>query len=561
LREALEDITSRLPPYQRITSYRIVRAPLPRTHLGKLRRHLLPALFAGAALEPTAAAAPLEAADRALLETPLGSSVWRWLAERYPNHALTLDTSPQLDLAIDSLEWVALTTEIERRFGVALLSDQLSRILTLRDLLREIESAERTVPQRAPPPPAFVPPGPVLRALGAAVYAVLRVVVRVALRLSVSGSERLPAGPVLITPNHTSYLDPLVVAAALPWSHLRRTYWAGWVGVLHSSPLRRLLSRATQVFPVDPEHDLATGVGTARDLLARGYSVVWFPEGRRSPTGRLGEFQAGVGLVLAGTGVAAVPTAIDGTFAAWPKHRRWPRLARASVAFGTPLEPVAVGDRTETVKLLEQAVGALLGESRAAAERPLRTQDRRGDPAMPTPTTEASTVTLRDGRRVTLRPVRRDDVARTAAFLDELSPPSKHFLFLGGITRLSDTALRRLCDPDYAHDMAYVAVTANTAAGESERQVGVCRYAGADSQRGAEISVAVADDWQHQGLGKLLLSRLIEHARSHGVHRLYSIDAATNEPMRRLARELGFREEPDPDDIHQVVYSLQPQRS
>ncbi len=134
------------------------------------------------------------------------------------------------------------------------------------------------------------------------------------------------------------------------------------------------------------------------------------------------------------------------------------------------------------------------------------------------------TETLNDGRRVLIRPIRRDDVERNAAFLDALSPPSKHFLFLGGVARLSDEALQRLCDPDHAHDMAFVALDAR--GGEPQRQVGVCRYAGTDSTQGAEISVAVADDWQHHGLGKRLLTHLIDYARSHGVTRLYSMDSA-----------------------------------
>jgi GNAT superfamily N-acetyltransferase len=176
---------------------------------------------------------------------------------------------------------------------------------------------------------------------------------------------------------------------------------------------------------------------------------------------------------------------------------------------------------------------------------------------MATSSTDTVEVTLRNGRRVTIRPIRRDDAARTAAFIDALSKQSKHSLFLGGITRLSDAAMERLCNPHEASDMAYVATAP---APDGERQVGVCRYAGADEAEGAEIAVAVADDWQHQGLGKLLLGRLVEHARAHRVRRLYSMDAASNDAMRRLARDLGFSERRDPDDIHQVIYSLEPQR-
>ena len=68
---------------------------------------------------------------------------------RFPARALTLETSPQLDLDIDSLEWVALTLEIEERFGVALTGDAVSRILTLRDLLHEIEVAAPAEPGAA----------------------------------------------------------------------------------------------------------------------------------------------------------------------------------------------------------------------------------------------------------------------------------------------------------------------------------------------------------------------------------------------------------------------------
>lgn len=163
-------------------------------------------------------------------------------------------------------------------------------------------------------------------------------------------------------------------------------------------------------------------------------------------------------------------------------------------------------------------------------------------------------VTLRDGRAVTIRPIQRDDSARTAEFLEGLSADSKHALFLGGIAHVSESELRRLCEPAAARDMAYIATAADTDG--RVREVGLCRYAGADSANGAEISVAVADAWQHQGLGKRLLRVLIEHARTNGVHRLYSTDAAGNEAMRRLARDMGFSEERDPDDIHQVVYSL-----
>jgi GNAT superfamily N-acetyltransferase len=171
-----------------------------------------------------------------------------------------------------------------------------------------------------------------------------------------------------------------------------------------------------------------------------------------------------------------------------------------------------------------------------------------------TQTVNEWTEPLKAGRRALIRPIRRDDVERNARFLDELSRPSKHFLFLGGVARLTDDALRKLADPDHAKEMAFVALDAGPQS--ASRQVGLCRYAGADSPEGAEISVAVADDWQHLGLGKRLLHRLIDYARAHGVKRLYSMDSIGNTRMRKLARDVGFGEKPDPDDTSQVICYL-----
>lgn len=164
--------------------------------------------------------------------------------------------------------------------------------------------------------------------------------------------------------------------------------------------------------------------------------------------------------------------------------------------------------------------------------------------------------TIGDGRYVLIRPIRPGDVERNAQFIKQLSPASKHFLFLGGIAELSDVALRQLCDPDYANDMAYIALGIDAETGEARDQVGVCRYAGADPVEGAEISVAVADAWQGQGLGQILLGHLIDYARAHGIPRLYSTDAANNDRMRRLARAVGFAEHRSADDRRQVTYSL-----
>jgi GNAT superfamily N-acetyltransferase len=265
---------------------------------------------------------------------------------------------------------------------------------------------------------------------------------------------------------------------------------------------------------------------------------------------------------LLDTGARALPTAIHGTFEALPKQRRWPRLRTPlGVRFGTPFLPgEARGNPRAALNVssrLERAVRALFTATPDQPQigRETTNTTTKAENAMSTPANEWIE-TLKDGRRVAIRPIRIDDVDPTKHFFEELSTPSRHFLFLGGVARLSDDALRRLCDPDQANDMAFVALEADTKAGTPPRQVGVCRYAGAGSPQGAEISVAVADQWQHRSLGKRLLGHLIDYARERGVKRLYSMDSMGNTRMRKLARDIGFSERPDPDDSSQVICYL-----
>jgi GNAT superfamily N-acetyltransferase len=109
--------------------------------------------------------------------------------------------------------------------------------------------------------------------------------------------------------------------------------------------------------------------------------------------------------------------------------------------------------------------------------------------------------------------------------------------------------------------MAYIALGLDSQSGEAREQVGVCRYAGADPVKGAEISVAVADQWQHQGLGRILLRHLVDYARARGVPRLFSVDALNNSRMRALAHAVGFTPQPNPEDHNEIFYSLDLRRS
>lgn len=371
LRDNLEVLSLELSPHERLTGYALTQQALPRTHLGKIRRHLLPALYAQArAGAPGTAAAALSPADQTLLDRPISRAVWTWLAARFPDRALTPDTSPQLDLGIDSLEWVALTMEMEQRFGIRLTQQVLAHVFTLRDLLNEVGAAgpvEADGGTAAADLRWLAPTSLPLRLLGGVLSFVNAAAMRLAFGLRVDGSQRVPAdGPVIIAPNHNSYLDPFVLAAALGRSRLDRVYWVGWTGKLFTGPMTRLFSRVAHVVPMDPDRSPAAGLALAAEVLRRGHALVWFPEGRRSPDGTVHPFLPGVGVLMERSGAPAVPVRIRGTFEALPRGRALPRPRRVTIVFGEPSDAAALaaagqgGTRAARIADgLRQAVSAL----------------------------------------------------------------------------------------------------------------------------------------------------------------------------------------------------------
>jgi len=354
----LAEAARELPAYQRLSGFALTDQPLPRTRLGKCRRFLLPALYRQALGEgERRAARPPGPDDQALLRDPTSGAVWALLRERYPEQAVDLDVTLGLELNLDSFGWMALAIALQERCGVALTEADIATIDTIRDLLRRCAAVRQRggEPQPAVPDAMtqvdrfLAPTGKLLTLLGVVLYAINWLGMRVLFRLRVSGCDALPpGGAFVITPNHLSYLDPLMIAAALPLSRLRRTFWAGTVTLLFNSVLGRLFCRAAHVFPVN-EHRPDAAIGAAVAVLQADHAAVWFPEGWRSPDGETQRFLPGIGVVLLRAGVPAVPVRITGTFAAWPRGRRLPKLARVSVTFGSAvpvdaLREAGIGD-------------------------------------------------------------------------------------------------------------------------------------------------------------------------------------------------------------------------
>ena len=357
VREAMQLQARDAPSYQRISEYVLSREPLARTRLGKLRRHLLEARFEQArqGLQVTGEPLPIDRMsdqDQALLEQPAARTVWEWMAQHYADRRLTPDSNPQLDLGVDSMEWLNLTMEIGARTGVELGDEAIGRVDSVRDLLREVAEAS---PTGGTAPSAIAleeplrvlsehqrrwlqPQGPLRTLASDALYGANRRIMRRYFRIQAEGLEHVPAdGPFLLTPNHVSYLDPFVVAAALDATRQRHLFWAGWTGAAFQSPLTRFGSRLVRTVPIDPYRAIISSLAFGAAVLESGHALVWFPEGGRSPDGHLQPLKPGIGMLLEHFEVPVVPVVIVGSFDALPVGARWPRRRTVRVVFGEPV--------------------------------------------------------------------------------------------------------------------------------------------------------------------------------------------------------------------------------
>jgi len=153
-----------------------------------------------------------------------------------------------------------------------------------------------------------------------------------------------------------------------------------------------------------------------------------------------------------------------------------------------------------------------------------------------------------------IRGIRTNDKEMQQRFVASLSPESRYYRFLGAISRLTPEMLKQLCEVDGNCSMAFVATTIDD---NGENIIGVSRFARGNEHDAREMSIAVSDKWQHQGIGTLLANKLIEFAKLHGIKHLYSVDLAHNERMKEFAKGIGMGSAPDPTDPHNVIYSLE----
>jgi RimJ/RimL family protein N-acetyltransferase len=140
---------------------------------------------------------------------------------------------------------------------------------------------------------------------------------------------------------------------------------------------------------------------------------------------------------------------------------------------------------------------------------------------------------LSNGRRVVIRPIELTDVASLVDFHEHLSLTSIHNRFFDAHPHLTAKEATYFTNVDHHQRMAFVALV-------GDEIVGVGRYEALECRTAAEVAFVVADDFQRQGLGTILLALLVEHARQNRFDRFVAQILASNVCMREVFAHSGL---------------------
>jgi acetyltransferase len=151
-----------------------------------------------------------------------------------------------------------------------------------------------------------------------------------------------------------------------------------------------------------------------------------------------------------------------------------------------------------------------------------------------------------NGNTVEIRPIAPADGRLIRDFVRSLSFETRYLRFMSAVSELSTQTVEWLTRIDHRCDAALLAVVKEDGA---DRVVGVARYALLVDGDDCEFAIVVADDWRDRGLGRLLMTLLIDTAQARGLKRIVGDVLAINGPMLSFVKELGFRVAPSSDDL------------
>jgi len=373
IRYDIEGLSQQIVSTKRIGSYEIWQEDLPRTSTRKIKRFEVEKRVKANQTRKVAddsevsGERPLTPDEAAWLDQP---NVQRALkivheASRSAPPSLRPSHSLELDLGLDSMQRVELLSHIEEQLGGNVEESQLAEIYTVRDLVDAVlQSAAggaggpgkrtafagwKAILSEEPDAKNVIAlaPHPISAAFWYTVSRLIQVIALDRFDLHVTGIEKLPkSGAYILSSNHQSYIDPLILASVLPPSVFDKVFAVGTSEIFGEGFMLRL-ARTLRVVVVDPDANLIPAMRAGAFGLRQGRPLILYPEGERSIDGTPRIFKKGAAILSIHMQVPIVPVAIEGFHKAWPRNKSFQGFMPLKLAIGDPIIPPPERDASE----------------------------------------------------------------------------------------------------------------------------------------------------------------------------------------------------------------------
>ncbi len=336
LKDEIAKFNLTVAQYKRIKRIHIYSGELPKTRLMKIQRFKLADLVSQENRKQNAEDKP-----RSEVYTMLKTFID---AENECNAGE--NDHIEIDLAMDSLNKVALLTFIESSFGILLNESQLEELNTLGKLSSYIEERETTI-QNATNiswkeilstklQGVTIPKAGILQTICSRSA---QIAMHIVYRYRKSGNAELPNHPCIIVANHRSALDGYFITSKLKGKTVRNTFFFAKEKHLHSK-FAHFMASKNNVILMDINKNVRESLQQMAMVLRSGKNIIIFPEGTRSHDEKLLAFKDSFAILSTELNVPVIPVAIKGSERAVFEKIHIPRpFAKISVDFLAPVYP------------------------------------------------------------------------------------------------------------------------------------------------------------------------------------------------------------------------------
>jgi long-chain acyl-CoA synthetase len=290
--------------------------------------------------------------------------------------ALASGASLEGDLNLSSMDRVELMSALEDRYQIDLGEANFAQLTTVGELQRMLHEPQRAQ-QSGYRYPRWAQRRPVRWIRNFFYYLLSLPATLIMAHPDIVGREHLEGveGPLLITCNHVTYIDVGFVLIAMPprirhrlaVGMLGERLWAMWRPPVSMNVFARWWQQAGyylvvalfNVFPLPQQSGVRESFAFAGESVDCGYSVVVFPEGRRTHDGKPSPFRSGVGMLAQKLDIPVVPIRIDGLFEMKMSGRKIAHRGELKVVIGKPLRFRPEAPAEEITRQLEDVTWSL----------------------------------------------------------------------------------------------------------------------------------------------------------------------------------------------------------